>query len=90
MVAAEWALAVEMQGIERFFCRRQDANKHVTVPDSVKELIISLRTFLQESCEPPVYVSDRRLLKSVAMLKVGLLTTQEAQTRPKPPTLQPM
>ena len=49
---------------------RQDANKTVSVPDSVKEMIISLRNFLQESCEPPVYVSDRRLLKSVAMLKV--------------------
>lgn len=51
---------------------RQDANKHVSVPDSVKELIISLRNFLQDTCEPPVYVSDRRLLKSVALLKVKL------------------
>lgn len=50
---------------------REDANKNVTVPDSVKELIISLRNYLQDTCEPPVYVSDRRLLKSVAMLKVG-------------------
>ena len=49
---------------------RENANRNVTVPDSVKELIISLRNFLQETCEPPVYVSDRRLLKSVAMLKV--------------------
>lgn len=49
---------------------REDAIEHVSVPESVKDLIISLRTFLQDTCEPPVYVSDRRLLKSIALLKV--------------------
>jgi MoxR-like ATPase len=43
----------------------------VDVPDSVVDLLVSLRTFLQERCEPPVYVSDRRFMKSVALLQVA-------------------
>ena len=43
----------------------------MSVPDDVKQLLVELRTYLQEKCEPPVYVSDRRLLKSVNLMKVG-------------------
>jgi hypothetical protein len=51
-------------------CCRQSAKDKVVVSDDVKELIIGLRSFLQDSCEPPCYVSDRRLLKAINLLKV--------------------
>ena len=31
-------------------------------------------TRLQEKCEPPVYVSDRRLVKAVALMQVAAYT----------------
>ena len=40
------------------------------VPPSVIALIADLRAHLQESCEPPIYVSDRRLVKAIGMLQV--------------------
>ena len=40
------------------------------VPKSVIAMIADLRSHLQENLEPPVYVSDRRLVKAVAMLQV--------------------
>lgn len=46
----------------------------VAVPASVLNLIADLRAFLQEKCEPPVYVSDRRLVKAVALLQVAAYT----------------
>ncbi len=63
------------------------------MPDSVKELIISLRNYLQDTCEPPVYVSDRRLLKAVAMLKVSntfkaLFEKGKEKECPFPPRLE--
>jgi hypothetical protein len=51
-------------------CCRQNAKDTVLVSDDMKELIIGVRSFLQDFCEPPCYVSDRRLLKAVDMLKV--------------------
>ena len=59
------------QGDWRLDVCREDARRHVSVPDDVKQLLVELRTYLQEKCEPPVYVSDRRLLKSVNLMKVG-------------------
>ena len=51
------------------------------VPEEVLDLLADLRKHLQEECEPPVYVSDRRLVKSLALL----------QARPSPRSfLQPM
>jgi MoxR-like ATPase len=46
----------------------------VDVPQSVVDLIVDLRAHLQDKCEPPVYVSDRRLVKSVALLRVAAYT----------------
>ncbi|KAG2423358.1 hypothetical protein HXX76_015406 [Chlamydomonas incerta] len=43
----------------------------VDVPDSVIDLLTSLRNHLQDKCEPPMYVSDRRFMKSVQMLQVA-------------------
>jgi MoxR-like ATPase len=44
----------------------------VTIPDDVKQLIEDLLLFLDES---GVYVSDRRLVKAAAMLRVAALTS---------------
>lgn len=58
----------DMQGVY------QRAKDEVEVPDGVAQLIAGLREHLQEQCEPPVYVSDRRLVKAVSMLKVAAYT----------------
>ncbi|GIM15029.1 hypothetical protein Vretimale_17901 [Volvox reticuliferus] len=43
----------------------------VRVPQSVIQLVTDLRIHLQERFEPPVYVSDRRLVKSIQLLQVA-------------------
>jgi MoxR-like ATPase len=50
---------------------RGEAARAVRVPASVIQLLADLRAFLQERCEPPVYVSDRRLVKAVALMQVA-------------------
>lgn len=42
------------------------------VPGEVIQTLADLRQWLQDKCEPPVYVSDRRLVKAVALMQVGL------------------
>lgn len=42
----------------------------VAVPEEIINLLSDVRSFLQEKCEPPVYVSDRRLVKALALLQV--------------------
>merc|ERR1719387_444063 len=49
---------------------RREAKNPIHVPSNVVQLILDIRDFMQEKLEPPVYVSDRRLLKAVNMLKV--------------------
>ena len=51
---------------------RGRALEAVEVPAAVLQLIADLRSYLQDKCEPPVYVSDRRLVKAVALMQVGL------------------
>ena len=41
------------------------------VPKSVIAMIADLRSHLQENLEPPVYVSDRRLVKAIGMLQAS-------------------
>lgn len=43
----------------------------VDVPDSVIDILAELRCYLQDKCEPPIYVSDRRFMKAVQMLQVS-------------------
>ncbi|WIA29519.1 hypothetical protein OEZ86_012019 [Tetradesmus obliquus] len=43
----------------------------VDVPDSVVDILAELRCYLQDKCEPPMYVSDRRFMKAVQMLQVA-------------------
>ena len=58
-------------GAEALQGRRQEACKAVQVPEEVLDLLADLRKHLQEQCEPPVYVSDRRLVKSLALLQAS-------------------
>jgi hypothetical protein len=43
----------------------------VDVSDSVIDILAELRCYLQDKCEPPIYVSDRRFMKAVQMLQVS-------------------
>eukprot|EP00878_Enallax_costatus_P007732 GHUV01008093.1.p1 GENE.GHUV01008093.1~~GHUV01008093.1.p1 ORF type:complete len:282 (+),score=113.63 GHUV01008093.1:347-1192(+) len=43
----------------------------VDVPDSVIDILAELRCYLQDKCEPPIYVSDRRFMKAVQLLQVA-------------------
>mmetsp|Transcript_21554 Transcript_21554/g.59746 ORF Transcript_21554/g.59746 Transcript_21554/m.59746 type:complete len:571 (+) Transcript_21554:16-1728(+) len=51
-------------------CKAQ-ALARVRVPATVIQLITDLRTYLQEKVEPPVYISDRRLVKAIQLLQVA-------------------
>jgi MoxR-like ATPase len=47
------------------------AMSNVEVPDDVVDILTGVRNWLQDKCEPPVYVSDRRFMKAVRMLQVA-------------------
>eukprot|EP01026_Neomeris_dumetosa_P047707 TRINITY_DN4104_c0_g2_i3.p1 TRINITY_DN4104_c0_g2~~TRINITY_DN4104_c0_g2_i3.p1 ORF type:complete len:544 (-),score=85.15 TRINITY_DN4104_c0_g2_i3:31-1662(-) len=53
---------------------RQNALREVDVPANIIEVVVSLRQWLQSKCEPPIYVSDRRLVKALGLLKVSAYT----------------
>ncbi|KXZ46611.1 hypothetical protein GPECTOR_42g822 [Gonium pectorale] len=61
-------------GMEDFRHTADAAYDAVDVPDSVIDLLTSLRNQLQDKCEPPMYVSDRRFMKAVQMLQVVAFT----------------
>jgi len=65
--------------LEQFQAIRSAAVKSVAVPPGVIALITDLRTYLQDKVEPPCYVSDRRLVKSIAMLQVSAYTNGRSQ-----------
>jgi hypothetical protein len=56
--------------MEDFQQTRAAATSAVRVPQNVIQLLADLRSYLQEKIEPPVYVSDRRLVKAVALMQV--------------------
>lgn len=57
--------------MDDFRCAAQRAVAAVALPESVVELVTGLRDYLQDKCEPPVYVSDRRFMKAINMLQVA-------------------
>ena len=57
--------------LEDFLSCRDRAIASVEVPDRVVDLLVQLREHLQDKCEPPVYVSDRRFTKCVTFLQVA-------------------
>lgn len=48
----------------------QRASRRVKVAPSIIRMLAELRSYLQGTMEPPVYVSDRRMLKSMRLLQV--------------------
>lgn len=58
-----------------------EAYKAVEVPEAVIDVLTSVRDYLQDKCEPPVYVSDRRFMKSVNMLQVAAYADGRDQVR---------
>ena len=56
--------------MDDFRSTARTAYSSVEVPDSVIDILTDIRNYLQDKCEPPIYVSDRRFMKSVKMLQV--------------------
>jgi MoxR-like ATPase len=57
--------------MEDFISCKDKAVESVKVPSRVIDLLVALREYLQDKCEPPVYVSDRRFTKCVTLLQVA-------------------
>ena len=57
----------------RLHLLRREAASAVAVPEEVVDLLADVREHLQDKCEPPVYVSDRRLVKAVALMQARLM-----------------
>lgn len=58
------------------------------LPDAVVDILTSLRNYLQDKCEPPVYVSDRRFMKAVNLLQVAAYADGRDQVRTAWPQLK--
>eukprot|EP01025_Chloroclados_australasicus_P045499 TRINITY_DN4981_c0_g1_i1.p1 TRINITY_DN4981_c0_g1~~TRINITY_DN4981_c0_g1_i1.p1 ORF type:complete len:535 (-),score=79.64 TRINITY_DN4981_c0_g1_i1:305-1885(-) len=63
--------AQEEISMKEFQETRQLAIDAVDLPESVVDLLTSLRNYLQEKAEPPIYVSDRRFMKAINLLQVA-------------------
>ncbi|KAL0039144.1 hypothetical protein WJX77_009128 [Trebouxia sp. C0004] len=70
--AAQESIALTFEECQEI---RQQALRHVSVPVEVRQLLADLRTYLREKIEPPVYVSDRRLVKAVGLMQVAAYTS---------------
>uniref|UniRef100_A0A7R9V9M6 AAA+ ATPase domain-containing protein n=1 Tax=Chlamydomonas euryale TaxID=1486919 RepID=A0A7R9V9M6_9CHLO len=57
--------------VDEFQSTPSKAYAAVDVPDAVIDVIVAVRNYLQDKCEPPIYVSDRRFMKSIQMLQVA-------------------
>jgi len=67
---------------KEIFSIRSEALDAVRVPKEVIQLISDTRSFLQTKMEPSIYVSDRRLVKLVNMLKVAAYTNGRLEISP--------
>ena len=56
----------------------KELSYNVTIPQEVLDLIRDIRVFLRDELEPPIYVSDRRLVKAMDLLKVSAVTNGRA------------
>ena len=57
--------------LDDFRSTAEAAYKAIDVPDEAIDILTDLRNYLQDKCEPPIYVSDRRFMKCVKMLQVA-------------------
>lgn len=69
--AAAPSAAASPLTLDDFKSTSQAAHSSVDLPESVVDLLTGLRDYLQDKCEPPVYVSDRRFMKAVNLLQVA-------------------
>mmetsp|Transcript_22439 Transcript_22439/g.49028 ORF Transcript_22439/g.49028 Transcript_22439/m.49028 type:complete len:583 (-) Transcript_22439:411-2159(-) len=67
---SEAAHQVSALTIDEFRDTAGAAYEAVDVPDGVIDILTNLRNYLQDKCEPPIYVSDRRFMKAVQLLQV--------------------
>ena len=58
------------------------AYSSVELPEAVVDVLTALRNYLQDKCEPPIYVSDRRFMKAVNLLQVAAFADGRDQARP--------
>ena len=58
------------------------AARGVALPDDVSSLLKALRAHLAQKTEPPVYISDRRLVKAAALLRVAAHTCGRERVAP--------
>mmetsp|Transcript_1056 Transcript_1056/g.3256 ORF Transcript_1056/g.3256 Transcript_1056/m.3256 type:complete len:546 (+) Transcript_1056:202-1839(+) len=58
-------------GFEDFKQTGDVAVEKVDISDEIIDVLTELRNYLQDKCEPPVYVSDRRFMKAVNMMQVA-------------------
>ena len=57
---------------------RAAALTSVRMPPGIVNMLVDLRTYMQETLEPPAYVSDRRMVKAVELLQVRHCNQDEA------------
>ena len=58
-----------------------EAHESIDLPESVIDLLTGLRDYLQDKCEPPVYVSDRRFMKAINLLQVAAFADGRDEVR---------
>lgn len=76
------ATSITLVDDDILFSLRSEAQRHVLITDQVINLITDIRDFMQTKIEPPVYISDRRLVKAVNMLKVVAYSNGRTQISP--------
>jgi MoxR-like ATPase len=59
---------------EEFISETHKLSNDVSIPQEVLDIIRELRIYLRDESDPPIYISDRRLLKSVNLLKISAVT----------------
>ena len=65
--------------LEEFKNAANLAIEDVDISDEIIDLMTELRNYLQDKCEPPIYVSDRRFMKAVNMMQVAAFADNRSQ-----------
>ena len=65
--------------LEDFKSTAGRAIEDVDISDEIIDLLTELRNYLQDKCEPPIYVSDRRFMKAVNMMQVAAFADNRSQ-----------
>lgn len=59
---------------DSFIRQLLSASSEVQITPDVLLILKNIRKFLRDECDPPVYISDRRLVKAVNMLRMAAYT----------------